>query len=89
MSKTTDTIVHIPELPKLSAGYLVLREDAWNILLNYIAAQSSTINALADTVTQLQSLLDLRYNNLKHADTVLESKLTVIAQALEGELTDV
>jgi hypothetical protein len=80
--------LRLPELPELTAGYLVVQKEAWEILTNYIKAQTSTINALIDTVESLTRLHDIRATSVNLQIKTLGSEVADIAQALEGAYID-
>lgn len=90
MSTTKQTFknLHIPELPKLSAEYLVVREDAWKVLTDYVSAQTSTINGLLDTIETLQKLQDLSKLKFEKDIRKLQLQVAELANALEGAYTD-
>lgn len=80
--------LQLPNLPKLSAGYLVIQQEAWEQVTQYIGAQTSTINALIDVVESLAKLHDIRAKVTSDNVSRLNSEVAEIAQALEGAYTD-
>lgn len=85
---SNENTFHLPELPKLPAGHLVVTSAAWDTLLRYISAQTSTINALTDTVSALSRLHDLHSLNMERENGLLKAEVAELAQALEGVYTD-
>jgi hypothetical protein len=80
--------LRLPEMPELTAGYLVVQKEAWSILTNYIKDQTSTINSLIDLVKSLAKLHDVEFEALKTQITTLSSEAADIAKALEGAYVD-
>lgn len=80
--------LRLPELPELTAGYLVVQKEAWKTLTDYIKAQTSTINALIDTVESLAKLHDIRATATNSQIKTLGSEVADIAKALEGAYVD-
>jgi hypothetical protein len=80
--------LNLPELPELTAGYLVVREDAWKTLTDYVNRQTSTINALITTVKSLAKLHDIRADATKVDISTLSAEVAAIARALEGAYID-
>lgn len=80
--------LRLPELPELTAGYLVVQKEAWKILTDYIKAQTSTINALIDAVESLAKLQDIRATAVNSQVRTLGSEVADIAKALEGAYVD-
>lgn len=80
--------LHLPALPELTSGYLVIQKDAWELLTRYINAQTSTINALIDSVKSLSKLHDKQALNTDTKVSTLASEVAEIAQALEGAYVD-
>ena len=80
--------LRLPELPELTAGYLVVQKEAWKILTDYVKAQTSTINALIDTVESLAKLHDIRATVVNNQVKTLGAEVAEIAQALEGAYID-
>lgn len=78
----------LPELPPLPAGQLVVNKETWDILVKYIEAQTSTINALITTVESFYRLQDFRDGNANLKINTLTSEVAEIAKALEGEFVD-
>lgn len=76
--------VQLPELPKLNAGYVVVQNAAWKTLIDYVNAQTSTINALARTVSALSNLMALNKAGADIHLKTLSSEISEIAKALEG-----
>ena len=78
----------VPELPKLTNGFVVVQEAAWNHLVKYVQCQTETINALIITVESINKLHAL--TNEKHNFDIskIQSELSDIAKALEGEFVD-
>lgn len=74
----------LPELPKLNAGYVAIQESVLTQLINYINAQTSTINSLSELVRSLEALDTQRYN--AHIKNYERLNLTVqqLALALGG-----
>ena len=87
---TVDTVppLQLPDLPKLSGGYLIIQQEAWNEITAYISAQTSTINSLIDAVKSLAKLHDLRAQDTSEKLKKLNSEVADIAKALEGAYTD-
>ena len=74
----------IPPLPKLNAGYVAVSEDVLTQLVNYVNAQTSTINTLIELVKSLENLDDKRYAaHIKNYEA-LNSKVQHLALALGG-----
>lgn len=80
--------LNLPNLPELSAGYLVIQKEAWRTLTGYIEAQTSTINALIDTVESLAKLHDIRAEATSKTVSRLNFEVAEIARALEGAYED-
>ena len=78
----------LPKLPPLPAGQLVVNKETWDILVNYIEAQTSTINALISTVESFYKLQDFRDESINLKTNTLVSEVAEIAKALEGEFVD-
>lgn len=77
-----------PKVPKLNSKTIVVNDDAWNALVNYIQLQSDTINALSDAVSALETHSNLQFKNINANIKTLTSELSEIAIALEGAYTD-
>lgn len=86
-SKKLDNL-KLPALPELNAGYIVVQKEAWTTLTEYVRLQTSTINALTDTVKSLENLCNLRAVATDNRLQRLEHELAEIAQALEGVYID-
>lgn len=80
--------LRLPELPELTAGYLVVQKEAWKTLTDYIKAQTSTINALIDVVESLAKLQDIRATAVNTQVKTLGNEVADIAKALEGAYVD-
>ena len=78
----------LPNIPELSGGYLIIQKEAWKTLTDYIGAQTSTINALIETVDSLAKLQDVRAEATAKQIHKLASEVATIAQALEGAYVD-
>lgn len=74
----------MPALPELPAGQLIVQRTTWSRLLNYVIAQTSTINALTQALQELSNLHDTQFTNIQERVNRLDSELSEIAQALEG-----
>jgi hypothetical protein len=80
--------LRLPALPELTSGYLVVQKEAWKVLTDYVAMQTSTINALIDAVDSLAKLHDLRAAATSSQVKTLTTEVAEIAQALEGAYVD-
>ena len=78
----------LPALPELTSGYLVVQKEAWKVLTEYVAMQTSTINALVNTVESLAKLHDVRAAATTSQVKTLATEVAEIAQALEGAYAD-
>lgn len=80
--------VKIPSLPKLTNGFVVVQEPAWNTLIEYVQKQTDTINAIIEL---LKSSTDLNNKNNKRLQDEIETiakEVSDIASALEGAYED-
>ena len=80
--------LRLPEMPELTAGYLVVQKEAWSILTSYVKAQTSTINSLIELTESLANLQDVQFKALKEQINTLSSEIADIAKALEGAYVD-
>lgn len=78
----------IPKLPSLKGGCIIVPEQAWNMLTDYVNAQTSTINALTEAVNSLAKLHDIQTGSTNKQIKNLNDEVAEIAQALEGAYTD-
>ena len=74
----------LPELPKLNAGYVTVSEQVLSQLIEYINAQTSTINSLINLVASLEKLDDNRYRAHIKKYEELTAKVQQLALALGG-----
>lgn len=86
MSKL-DTL-QIPDTHLLKESCRIVPDEAWQSLVNYILAQTSTINSVLDTLKNMSRLQDSRYVKICKDVETLSVAMSEIAQALEGVYSD-
>lgn len=80
--------VNVPELPKLTNGFVVVQEPAWNTLIQYVQMQSDTINRLIDVLDKVIAKHSSDAVRITDEFSKINKELSDIAQALEGEFND-
>lgn len=78
----------LPELPKLTNGFVIVQEEAWNTLINYINTQTDFLNNLNLNISVFRQQCELYNQNASASIEELKSELTDIAKALEGVYED-
>ena len=78
----------IPQLPKLTNGFVVVQEAAWDNLLKYVQAQTDIINTVSESLKNLNELHGLHYKLTTEKLKLVEDELSDIAKALEGAFED-
>lgn len=80
--------LNIPELPKLTNGFIVIQEPAWNTLTQYVQTQSETINSLINVLDTVVRKHSMDAKRITTEFQTINKELSDIAQALEGEFND-